>query len=79
MPVRISARSLDPLRNAATVTTGSCKYPALSASFKKFCYRRGGRALPGPLALQWQCSILHPTSQVCRTRPLEPGPAAEST
>jgi hypothetical protein len=35
MPVRISARSLDPLRNAATVT--SCKYPALPASF---CYRR---------------------------------------
>jgi hypothetical protein len=38
MPVRISAttsRSLDLLRNAATVT--SCKYPALPASF---CYRK---------------------------------------
>jgi hypothetical protein len=30
MPVRISARSLAPLRNdAATVTTGSCKCPGL--------------------------------------------------
>jgi hypothetical protein len=29
VPVRISARSLGPLRNAATVT--SCKYPATLA------------------------------------------------
>jgi hypothetical protein len=38
MPVRISARSLGPLRNAAIVTTGSCKCPALPAS--SGCYRK---------------------------------------
>jgi hypothetical protein len=48
--IRVSARSLGPLRNLNAATVTSCKYPALPASF---CYRKTKQKCEKP-ARHWR-------------------------